>query len=664
MKKVIISCVLFLVLVPSLAVAEVPAPLLKWRNGGFTRELFNKAMYTSPALLDINQDGVPEIIWANFKVFAFDGRTGNIIWSFWAGNDLSSSNIYKGIGTDTNVAVADINQDGFGEIITAHTNGLVCAYDRNGNFLSGFPLQPLGRIDPIESLSVYDIDNDGYLEIIIGWGMANNLNICVIGHDGKVKPGWPQYVPNPNANALGIFGHNIAVGDINHDGYGELIVPSDTGKTCAYFYDGTPIPVNSVFNNEFFVGNKTWPDVVNYENYVYEKFGYHAPDGTPDSRFYMGTDFPATIADVNADGSYEIIIVGGVFSNPPNNDSGYYESLYTTPFIYNYDRTRFKVSLYDWETGLPKGSSPLTDQWQVTPRARTNPVVVDIDGDGKKEILSSSYDGKMHCYWLDKTEHHSWPFSVYDSTEGVIRFSSEPVVADLDNDGNLEVVFTSWPQYYSNQRGHLFILDRQGNVLHKVPLPYGDDGYVGDLNYDGSLAAPSIGDVDGDGELEIIVGTIYAGLVVYDLPGSVPGNIPWPTSRHDYARTGWSDYVSNSGTGGIRVISPNGGEKWRANTPHTVNWASAKGIANVGIELSLDNGATWSVVNASAPNTGSYKFTPRAVSSIICRIRVSEVGGKNTDISDAPFTIRPSPSPAPWLLLLSRLRMAVSFLFG
>ena len=38
--------------------------------------------------------------------------------------------------------------------------------------------------------------------------------------------------------------------------------------------------------------------------------------GYPNGLFYMGTDYPATIADVNADGAYEIIIVGGVFSNP------------------------------------------------------------------------------------------------------------------------------------------------------------------------------------------------------------------------------------------------------------------------------------------------------------------------------------------------------------
>jgi hypothetical protein len=295
-----------LVFIPFLVDASVPEPVFKWRNGGYSIAHFNKGMYTSPALIDINEDGIVEIIWANFKVFAFAGNSGTVLWSFWAGNDRSSPNVSSNIGTDTNVAVADINKDGFGEIITAHTNGLLCAYDRNGNFLSGFPMKPNGRSDPIESLSVFDLDNDGYFEIIVGWGIENKLNVCVIGYNGTVKTGWPQYVPNPNANALGIYGQNIAVGDINHDGFGELVVPSDTGKTCAYFHDGTAIPVHSVFS-EGVMNNTIWPDVVNYENYDHEKAGY----GT-NGKFYMGTDFPASIADVNMDGSYEIIIVGGL----------------------------------------------------------------------------------------------------------------------------------------------------------------------------------------------------------------------------------------------------------------------------------------------------------------------------------------------------------------
>jgi hypothetical protein len=511
------------------ALAAVPSPVLKWRQGSYSPVEFNKGMYGSAAVADLNGDGKKEVIWANYKVYCFDGATGNLIWSFYAGSDRSNPSFYRAIRTYASVVVADINNDGQLEVVTAHESGWLCAYTKDGYFLPGFPTQPAGRTDEITSLSVFDLDKDGKREIIIGWAMANPLNVCVVRYNGTVASGWPQYVASTNYNALGIFNTNIAVGDINGDGYGEVIVPSDTGKICAYSRDGTPLPTNPVFG-----ANTIWPMVVNYDDYAHEKAGWY-----PDANFWMGTDHPATIADVNGDGTYEVVIVGEVYTNPP--DQVNFVSLFSRPFIYNADRTRFNKGGFNWESGLPKTGASLSTDFNVIGVKRSNPVVVDLDGDGRKEILSSSSDGKLHCYWLDKTEHGRWPVDLQKPGEGVLRFSSEPVVVDLDGNGSLEVVFTTWPQYRSNRGGELFILNGQGDILRQVALPYGDpNGAVGELAFDGAFAAPTVADVDGDGEPEILCGTVYAGLVVYDLPGATAGAAPWPTGRGDFARTGWT----------------------------------------------------------------------------------------------------------------------------
>ncbi len=163
-----------------------------------------------------------------------------------------------------------------------------------------------------------------------------------------------------------------------------------------------------------------------------------------------------------------------------------------------------------------------------------NPVVADLDGDGQKEILYASYDGRVHAYWLDKTEHGHWPFSVYNASEGFYRFASEPVVADLDNDGHAEVIFASWPQKGTNQTGKLSILDNQGNVLQAVNLPLA----FGGGNWNGALAAPTLANIDGDADLEIVLNTASAGFVAYDLPGTANAHILWGTGRGSYRRSG------------------------------------------------------------------------------------------------------------------------------
>jgi len=587
--------------------SEIPQPVLKWKNGGYNyKQYYNRTYYTSAAVMDVNNDGIKDIIFANSFVFAFDGKTGTPLWEFWAGTDMSDpDNRLPDIYTHCSVIVADINGDEEDEIVTAHTNGYICAYDKSGYFLPGFPTRPEDPIqgqektDQIESLSVYDLDNNGDLEIIIGWGYPNQVNTCVLEHDGTVRSGWPQYtheIPD-NGNARGIFNANIAVGDMDKDGYGEIISPSDTNKICAYKRDGSLYPANStVFTLH---PTQYWATVSNYLDYADEKAGFYA---TAD--FYMCTEQPAVIVDVNNDGIFEVVIIVQVFKNEIDPVSGDYINKFLMPLIFNTDRTRFNQSGYNWEENLPRTQTILSNDMDVIMIKTSNPVVVDLDGDGEKEILTSNYDGQIHCYWLDKTEHHSWPFSVYDQNEGIIRYSTEPAVVDLDGDGAMEVIFSTWTEYQSNERGHLFILNHRGELIQKVELPYGDDGLVPDTNkgnFDGSAAAPTISDVDGDGEPEIIVPTVYAGLCVYDLPGLTMGQSLWNTGRGNYQRNAFVPLVN--------ITYPHEASNLRVNNSYNIRWNGSNSITNVKIEL-LKGGSVLETIASSTSNDGLESWTP------------------------------------------------------
>jgi hypothetical protein len=236
------------------------------------------------------------------------------------------------------------------------------------------------------------------------------------------------------------------------------------------------------------------------------------------------------IADVDGDGTREAIVVGNVY----NCGTTPYTSLYQMAFIFNADRTRWSAGPYDW-SAIPSPDSqaaPLSEDWTLIENAQPNVVPADLDSDGLLEILFASYDGRVHAYWLDKQEHGAWPYSVYSPSEGLLRFASEPIVADLNADGRAEVLFTSWVEKGSYLSGNLHVLDHQGQALHVLDLP----AAFGPANWNGALAAPTLADLDGDPDLELVINTAHAGFVAYDLPGTAAARLLWPTGRGGYLR--------------------------------------------------------------------------------------------------------------------------------
>jgi uncharacterized repeat protein (TIGR01451 family) len=272
-----------------------------------------------------------------------------------------------------------------------------------------------------------------------------------------------------------------------------------------------------------------WGEVPAYVELEYETRGWGPcyTEFTARANFANG---PANVVDVNRDGVNEVVVIGDVH----NCNTSPYTDLYNGPYILNADRTRFNEGGHDWTTLPVNTGGPLVQDYNVIESVQPNPVTVDLDGDGNLEIIFPSYDGRMHAFWLDKTEHGNWPYSVYNASEGFYRFASEPVIADLDNDGHPEVIFGSWVQKGSNRSGKLHILDYLGNPVHEVDLP----AAFGSPDWNGALAAPTLADIDADADLEVVLNTAHSGFVAYDLPGTADARVLWGTGRGNYQRTG------------------------------------------------------------------------------------------------------------------------------
>ncbi len=408
---------------PQESLSSLGTPVLKWQRAGCYSSWCQTGWYSSPAVIDIDGDGRQEVIGAAYSIFVLNGQTGSPEETIHAGHDIDHPGDDVG-RTWPDVVVADIDKDGQPEIVTAHSGGWVSVYEHDWKFKTGWPKHPTPD-NELRSLGVYDLNGDGTLEIMVASTRSEN-QWYVYKHDSTPYPSrWPEHSPDSDANGYtaGCFNQNLAAGDLDGDAKAEIIGPNDTHYLAAFQDDGQQMRASAIYGKNPDGSNKFWSRVGVHVSHTVDLRGY-ANCGT-EHRPNFAHSAPI-IVDINGDDIQEAVVIGNVY-----NCAGAYTSLYEIPYILNADRTRWKASGFDW-TVLPSpepGSRPRSEDYNEIENTHPNPVAADLDGDGMMEILYPSYDGRMHAYWLDKTEHGSWPYSVTKSSEGIIRFASEPVVA-------------------------------------------------------------------------------------------------------------------------------------------------------------------------------------------------------------------------------------------
>jgi uncharacterized repeat protein (TIGR01451 family) len=510
--------------------AAVGAPTLKWAYKGCSGGYCETGWYSSPAVADLDGDGKVEVIAAAYSVFVLDGATGSLIWEVASGHDRSQPGASPVGRTWPDVVVADLDANGDLEIVTAHGGGWLSVYNQDGYFEPGWPKQVTPG-NELRSLGVYDLDNDHRLEIVVASTRSEN-QWFVYEPDGSLRAGsWPQHSPDSNTNGYtaGCYNQNLAAGDLDGDGRGEIVGPNDTHYLAAYQDDGSQLRASLVYGTNPDGSAKVWSRVGVHVSHAVDLRGYANCGSEHRPNF---ADSAPVIVDIDQNGSQEVVVVGNVYDCGTSD----YTSLYEIPYILNGDRTRWAAGGDNW-TNLPTpepGAAPLSQDYNRIETNRPNPVPADLDGDGKLEILYPSYDGRLHAYSLDKTQPGLWPYKVKKDGESLIRFASEPVVADLENNGPAEVIFTSWVEKGSGQSGRLTILSSQGSLLKEVSLPAPATGAA----WNGGLAAPTLANLDNDADLEVVVNTAHSGLVAYDLPGSAGARVLWGTGRGSFQRSG------------------------------------------------------------------------------------------------------------------------------
>jgi Leucine-rich repeat (LRR) protein len=139
---------------------------------------------------------------------------------------------------------------------------------------------------------------------------------------------------------------------------------------------------------------------------------------------------------------------------------------------------------------------------------------------------------------------------------------------------------------------------------------------------------------------EIVSSTENDGSFPWTIPGTISDQCLVRISEIDGSPSDTSDNVFSI-IPSIKVTFPDGGESFEAGSIQNITWSSIGVESNVKIEYSTDEGSSWSEIISSTPNSGSYMWTIPPFVSSLCLIKVSEIDGSPSDISDDLFSIVP-----------------------
>jgi hypothetical protein len=507
--------------------------------------------FSSPGLVDLNGDGKKEIVAPFYSLFVFDS----------AGNTLATikQDAYTKGRIYAPAVVADLDGDGVMEIVAAGNEGTVAAYEwKNGTLAvkSGWPASTTsgGQSPEGRGMAAADLDGDGSIEVVVTTTNTadTGAQVFVFSPSGKLYqpasatwPAWPRYnqLAGPDGDkdtngqgqsGYGCFGLNVGIGNIDDDAQQEIIVTYDNHFIDAFKPDGTSILASSYFTNrdsKYPNARLDWGQFIRWRDPQVEENQYHLHVGDwPDvnkTMWLQWTASPPSVADIDGDGKNEVVGIPNAEMKEPYETQGY--AFMVLQGAYG-DGSASAMRLPGWET-LPMSGKPAVraDDDYYPPSSVPAPAIANILGDSRPEIIAAIDDGAIYAIGPDA--QLLWR---YDYAKGAPKtFASEPVVVDLNRDGVPEIVFGTYS--LQTNGGRLIVLDNTGRELYDLTL---DNQGTGGGNGIGVPAAPSVADIDGDGNVEIVLLTFDHGVDVYTVPGSGDKCLPWPTGRGNLLRNG------------------------------------------------------------------------------------------------------------------------------
>ncbi|KAH8098674.1 hypothetical protein JL720_1634 [Aureococcus anophagefferens] len=433
-------------------------------------------------------------------------------------------------------AFGDLDGDGDLDLVVGDEDGTLFYYENAGSAASPSYEARTGNDNPFDDVDVGrnsapafgDLDGDGDLDLVVGEFRGALFYYENVGN--ATSPSYEAAIENP-FDGIDVGLHSApALGDLDADGDLDLVVGEYDG--ALYYYEnagsgaspsymavtGTRNPFDGIDGGDYsrpaigdLDGDGDLVLVVGVRNgdlYYYEIEG---PAVLPSYAAVIGSANPFDGIDVGSfskpafgdlDGDLDLDLAVG------EKDGGlyYYENVGSAASP-SYAAVTGSASPFD---GIYVGS-------------RSKPALGDIDGDGDLDLVVGEFDGGLSYYenvgsaaspTYAGRRRDANPFDGIDvGTDSAGRGFSTPALVDLDGDGDLDLVL-------GEEEGVLNYYENVGSATSPTYAVVSGDANPFDGIDVGSYSAPAFSDLDGDSDLDLVVGRDAGVLNYYENVGS------------------------------------------------------------------------------------------------------------------------------------------------